>query len=96
VIEAANDGDWAVFAAAFAADGVLDGWGRHLRSRDEIACWLASDDNEVPAPLSVRGWFWYGEVATVGVEVASGEGKGALTFAFELAGERVRGLRVSG
>lgn len=96
MIEAANERDWAAFAGAFTPDALLDGWGQHLRSRDEIARWSAGDNNEMPAQVFVRGWFSYGDVATVGMDAPNTEDNGTLTFVFELRGQLVRSLRVSG
>lgn len=52
-IEAINTGDEDAFVAAFAADGVIDDWGRVLRGKDGVRSWARSDAIGAGARMTV-------------------------------------------
>jgi ketosteroid isomerase-like protein len=96
VIEATNAGDGAAFVASFTDDGVVDDWGRRFHGPDEIGRWDAGENTGVHAHFEVQGWHASGDTATLTLAVSGGGFNGPSTFAFELAGDRVRSMRITG
>ncbi|WP_291053784.1 nuclear transport factor 2 family protein [Herbiconiux sp.] len=83
---ASNDEDRARFLAAFAADAVLDDWGRTFTGLDEIARWNESDNMGVHSRFEVGGLTVNRDIHVVAVHV-TGEGyNGGGTIAFQLEG----------
>jgi hypothetical protein len=85
VFDATNRGDSEAFLNAFAADGVVDDWGRTFTGRDEIAGWNDRENIGVNSHIDVTGVEREGDAVKVGVAV-SGEGyNGGGAFTFTLA-----------
>lgn len=85
--DATNAGDLERFTAAFAADGVLDDWGREFRGRDEIARWSREESIGVHQTFDVTESRVIGDDVIVTADVG-GEGfNGPSTFTFRLDAE---------
>jgi ketosteroid isomerase-like protein len=54
MVAATNAGDSERFLSAFAADAVVDDWGRRFEGRDRIAEWNAHENIGVDARFSVK------------------------------------------
>jgi hypothetical protein len=96
MIDATNRGDSAAFLDAFAADAVLDDWGRTFTGHEEIGGWNARENIGVKSHIEVTGVERDGDTVRVGVAV-SGEGYnggGAMTFV--VAGDRIARMTITG
>ena len=82
---ATNEGDLGRFVAAFAADGVVDDWGREFRGHEEIAGWSRRESIGVQQTFSVTDVReGDGEIVVI-ADVGGGGFNGASTFTFRLA-----------
>jgi uncharacterized protein (TIGR02246 family) len=95
VIEATNAGDAAAFVDAFTEDGVVDDWGRVFRGREEIARWDAGENTGVRSTFRVQEVTVDGDTVTARLAVGGGGFNGTSTFTFEVAGDRVRSMRIT-
>jgi hypothetical protein len=96
VFDATNRGDSEAFLNAFAADGVVDDWGRTFTGRDEIAGWNDRENIGVNSHIDVTGVEREGDAVKVGVAV-SGEGyNGGGAFVFETAGGLITRMEITG
>jgi ketosteroid isomerase-like protein len=95
VIEATNAGDGAAFVAAFTDDGVVDDWGRTFRGAAAIGRWDAAENTGARAHFRVEQVSLAGDTCTAVLEVSGGGFNGRSTFTFEVAGDRVRSMRIS-
>lgn len=82
--DATNDGDLARFTASFAADGVVDDWGREFRGHDAIAQWSRAESIGVQQTFAVTDAHRDGDDVVVIAEVGGGGFNGASTFTFRL------------
>jgi hypothetical protein len=88
-IDAANANDTAAFLACFAADGIVDDWGREFRGPDEIRGWSDREFIGVHVSLDVTDVEEENGATTVTATVG-GEGfNGPSHFAFDVAGDRL-------
>jgi hypothetical protein len=96
VVAATNAGDGAAFVAAFTGDGYVDDWGRVFRGSDEIARWDAGENTGVHAHFEVQEGTVDGDTVTARLAVSGGGFNGPSTFTFEVDGDRVRSMRITG
>jgi hypothetical protein len=96
VIEATNAGDGAAFVASFTDDGVVDDWGRRFRGPVEIGRWDAGENTGVHSQFRVQEVRVDGDTVTARLAVTGGGYNGVSTFVFEVAGDRVRSMRITG
>jgi hypothetical protein len=82
---ATNQGDLDRFVAAFAADGVVDDWGREFRGREAIAEWSSQESIGVKQTFVLKDVRDRGEDIVVKVDVGGGGFNGLSTFAFRLS-----------
>ena len=85
VFDATNRGDSEAFLDAFAADGVVDDWGRTFTGRDEIAGWNDRENIGVNSHIDVTGVERDGDAFKVGVAVSGDGYNGGGAFTFTLA-----------
>ena len=94
LLDAANGHDTGAFLKAFAADGVVDDWGREFTGPDAIRGWSDKEFIGVSVTLDVT------EVAerdgeTVVTAQVGGDGfNGPSHFAFRLDGDRVARMTI--
>jgi ketosteroid isomerase-like protein len=96
LVEATNAGDGAAFVDAFTEDGVVDDWGRVFRGPVEIRRWNDAENTGVHARFRVQEFTVDGDTVTARFAVSGGGFNGPSTFTFELAGDRVRSMRITG
>src|SRR4051794_40935068 len=96
VIEATNAGDGAAFVDAFTADGVVDDWGRVFRGPTEIGRWNEAENTGVHAQFRVQEVAVDGAIVTARLAVSGGGFTGVSTFTFQVDGDRVRSMRITG
>ena len=94
--DATNRGDSDAFVAAFAADGVIDDWGRTFTGHTEIAGWNARENIGVNSHLEATGVERDGEEIRVGVAVTGGGYNGGGSMTFTLAGDRIATMVIRG
>ena len=85
LFDATNRGDSDAFLDAFAADGVVDDWGRTFTGHTEIAGWNASENIGVHSTSSHGRSTRDGDAIKVGVAVSGDGYNGGGAFTFTLA-----------
>jgi len=96
LIEATNAGDSAAFVDAFTEDGFVDDWGRTFRGPVEIGRWNEAENIGVHAHFRLQEVSLDGDSVTARLAVTGGGFNGPSTFTFELDGDRVRSMRITG
>jgi hypothetical protein len=93
-LDAANANDTDAFLAAFAADGVVDDWGREFRGRDAIRGWSDREFIGVQVALEVTAVEQRGDETVVSAQVGGNGFNGPSHFAFGVAGDRVARMTI--
>jgi hypothetical protein len=96
MIDATNSGDSVAFLGAFADDAVLDDWGRTFTGHEEIAGWNERENIGVNSHIEVTGVERSGDSVRVGVAVSGDGYNGGGAFTFELAGDRIARMVITG
>lgn len=86
--DATNAGDVDRFVAAFAADGVIDDWGREFPGADRIREWTEGESIGVDQTFEVTSFRIDGGAVVVIADVGGGGFTGASTFTFTLNDDR--------
>jgi hypothetical protein len=94
LLEAANAHDTSAFLATFAADGVVDDWGREFAGADAIRGWSDREFIGVAVTLDVTGVQRRGEETVVAAQVGGDGFNGPSHFAFRVAGDRVARMTI--
>ena len=96
-LDAANDGDTERFLAAFVdGDGAVDDWGRVFEGQDSIRSWSDAEFIGQQVTLDVTGVRTEGDTVVVSAEVGGNGFNGPSDFTFELRGDRVAQMTISG
>jgi ketosteroid isomerase-like protein len=96
-LDAANGGDTDAFLDAFVDDeGAVDDWGRVFRGRDRIREWSDAEFIGVQVTLDVTGVRTDGATTVVSAQVGGNGFNGPSDFAFEVSGDRVALMTISG
>jgi ketosteroid isomerase-like protein len=93
-IAAANAHDTAAFLACFAADGVVDDWGRAFRGPDAIREWSDREFIGVQVTLDVTATERAGDAVTVTAEVGGDGFNGPSHFTFRFDGDLVTRMTI--
>ena len=96
LIDATNRGDSTAFLAAFADDAVLDDWGRTFTGHTEIAGWNERENIGVNSHIDVTEVTRDGNAIRVGVAVSGDGYNGGGAFTFELAGDKIARMVITG
>ena len=96
LVEATNAEDSAAFLACFAADAVLDDWGRRFVGPDAIAGWNARENIGVHSRIAIEGGRQEGAAFVADVRVSGGGYNGGGTFSVEVADDRITLLTIRG
>ena len=96
VIEATNAGDSTAFVEAFTEDGFVDDWGRMFTGPEEIGRWNEAENIGVHARFAVQEVTVDADTVIARLAVTGGGFNGPSTLTFELAGDRVRSMRITG
>ena len=97
MFDATNRGDSEAFLDAFAADGVVDDWGRTFTGRDEIAGWNDRENIGVHSHIEPGDVTRVGDAFKVGVTVSGDGYNGGGAFTFTLAPDgRVARMVITG
>lgn len=97
VLHAANAGDTDAFLDAFVAgDGAVDDWGRVFRGRDRIREWSDAEFIGKQVTLDVTGVRSEGATTVVSAQVGGNGFNGPSDFAFEVSGDKVALMRITG
>lgn len=83
-LDATETGDYNTFLTAFAADAVLEDWGRTFVGRDGIDRWNRQEHIGTQNKLMVTGSFETGDTTTLAVTVSGNGYNGAGTFVIHL------------
>ena len=94
--DATNAGDRERFLAAFAADAVLDDWGRAFTGRDGIASWNETDNIGVQSHFDVTGSTVAHGVHAVSITVTGNGYNGGGTIAFTLEDGLISRVDITG
>jgi hypothetical protein len=96
MIEATNRADVKGFLDAFAADAVLDDWGRTFTGRSEIAGWDERENIGVNSHIEVTGVQRDGDRVRVGVAVSGDGYNGGGAMTFTLADDKIARMVITG
>ena len=96
VIEAVNAGATEAFLSEFAADGWIDDNGRQFSGHDAMRAWSDRELIGANTHFEVTGSERTDGGVAVDIEVASDGFNGYSRFAFELDGEALRSMRITG
>jgi hypothetical protein len=96
MLDATNRGDVEGFLDAFAADAVLDDWGRTFTGRDEIAGWNARENIGVNSHIETTGVTRDGDRIRVGVSVTGDGYNGGGAITFQLDGDKIARVVITG
>ena len=94
VVEATNAGDTEAFLDAFAADGVVDDWGREFYGREAIRGWSDRENIGVRAHLSPTAVTQHDGEWVVTATVSGGGFNGPSHFTFRVDGDRVTRMTI--
>src|SRR5690349_4250829 len=96
-LDAANAGDTDRFLDAFIdGSGAVDDWGRVFEGRDAIRAWSDAEFIGKQVTLEVTGVRTEGTTTTVSTRVGGNGFNGPSDFAFEVSGDRVARMTISG
>jgi len=96
-LDAANGGDTEAFLDAFAAgEGAVDDWGRVFRGRDRIREWSDAEFIGQQVSLDVTGVGTEGATTVVSAEVGGKGFNGPSDFTFEVSGDKVALMKITG
>jgi hypothetical protein len=93
-LEAANAHDTDAWLATFAADGVVDDWGREFHGADAIRGWSDKEFIGVAVTLDVTEVQERDEETLVTARVGGDGFNGTSHFAFRVAGDRVTRMTI--
>jgi hypothetical protein len=96
LFDATNRGDNAAFLDAFAEEGVVDDWGRTFTGHTEIAGWNDRENIGVNSHIDVTEVTRDGDAVRVGVAVSGDGYNGGGAFTFELAGDKIARMVITG
>ncbi|TFV94059.1 nuclear transport factor 2 family protein [Leifsonia flava] len=82
--EATNAGDVDRFVEAFAADGVIDDWGRTFAGHDGVRQWTQGESIGVEQTFEVTSFRIEGRTVVVMADVGGNGFTGPSTFTFDL------------
>ncbi|MEL4317782.1 nuclear transport factor 2 family protein [Leifsonia sp. YIM 134122] len=82
--EATNAGDVDRFVAAFAADGVIDDWGRTFTGHDGVRQWTEGESIGVEQTFEITSFRIEGRTVVVLADVGGNGFNGPSTFTFDL------------
>ena len=94
VFDATNAGDTEAFLDAFAADGVVDDWGREFHGREAIRRWSDAENIGVQSRLTPTASVAADGEYIVTATVAGGGFNGPSHFTFRVAGDRVTRMTI--
>ena len=96
-LDAANAGDVDAFLDVFVdGEGAVDDWGRVFRGRDAIRGWSDTEFIGKQVTLEVTGVRTDGTTTVVRAQVGGNGFNGPSDFAFEVSGDRVARMTISG
>jgi hypothetical protein len=96
-LDAANAGEVEAFLDAFVdGEGAVDDWGRVFRGREAIRGWSDSEFIGKQVTLEVTGVRTEGATTVVSAQVGGNGFNGPSEFAFEVSGDRVALMTISG
>jgi hypothetical protein len=95
LIAAANEGDVAGFLALFAADGVVDDWGRRFTGHAAIRGWSDEEFIGKQVSLEVTAFERNGNTVGVTADVGGNGFNGPSRFTFVLDGDRLHEMRIT-
>jgi hypothetical protein len=97
VLDAANGGDTEAFLDAFVdGEGAVDDWGRVFRGRDRIREWSDAEFIGQQVSLDVTGVRSEDAATVVSAQVGGDGFNGPSDFAFEISGDKVALMRITG
>ena len=96
-LDAANAGDVEAFLDSFVdGEGAVDDWGRVFRGRDAIRGWSDAEFIGKQVSLDVTGVRTEGATTVVSAQVGGNGFNGPSDFAFEVSGDKVALMKISG
>ncbi|HET6938208.1 MAG TPA: nuclear transport factor 2 family protein [Nocardioides sp.] len=96
-LDAANAGDTEAFLDAFVdGEGAVDDWGRVFRGRDRIREWSDAEFIGKAVTLDVTGVRTDAATVVVSAQVGGNGFNGPSDFAFDVDGDRVSLMRITG
>ena len=96
-LDAANSGDTDAFLDAFVdGEGAVDDWGRLFRGRDRIREWSDAEFIGKQVTLDVTGVRTDGSTTVVSAQVGGNGFNGPSDFAFDVSGDRISRMRITG
>jgi hypothetical protein len=96
-LDAANGGDTDAFLDAFVdGEGAVDDWGRVFRGRDRIREWSDAELIGKQVTLDVTGVRTDGATTVVSAQVGGNGFNGPSDFAFDVSGDKVALMRITG
>jgi hypothetical protein len=96
-LDAANGGDVEAFVGAFVdGTGAVDDWGRVFRGRDAIRGWSDAEFIGKQVTLEVTAVRTDGATTVVSAQVGGNGFNGPSDFAFEVSGDKVARMTISG
>jgi hypothetical protein len=96
-LDAANGGDTEAFLDMFVdGEGAVDDWGRVFRGRDRIREWSDAEFIGKQVSLDVTGVRTDAATVVVSAQVGGNGFNGPSDFAFEVSGDKVALMRISG
>src|SRR5262249_13391535 len=96
-LDAANAGDTDGFLDTFVdGEGAVDDWGRVFRGRDKIREWSDAEFIGKQVTLDVTGVRADGATTVVSAQVGGNGFNGPSDFAFEVSGDRIALMRITG
>jgi hypothetical protein len=94
--DATNAADPAAFVDAFAADAVLDDWGRTFTGHTEIAGWDARENIGVKSHIEPGAVTREGDAYRVEVQVTGDGYNGGGAMTFTLSGDKIGRMVITG
>jgi hypothetical protein len=94
VFDATNAGDTEAFLAAFAADGVVDDWGREFSGHDSIRGWSDRENIGVQAHFDVLDAVPHDGDVVVTVKVSGNGFNGPSHLTFHVDGDHVARMTI--
>lgn len=96
VIDGTNDHDRVRFLGAFAADAVIDDWGRSFAGRAGIARWNDAENMGTANQITVTGYRQAGDLHIVTIDVTGRGYNGPGTMTFTIDDDLVTRIAITG